>query len=161
MNAARDISRFGKARQLCWHKGFAAAGNGLGGASTWEPVFVIDPPKKGLPNDYLDFKTERVELEGKSLKEHHPCPKPVALFVHLIESLTKRSNAIYEPFSGSGTTLIAGETVGRPVMAMEIDPAYVDVAVIRWQNFTGQDAIRESDGKRFSDLYKAPLEEAA
>lgn len=50
--------------------------------------------------------------------------------------------AVYEPFSGSGTTLMAAETLGRLCYAMEIDPKYVQVAIERWQNFTGRTAER-------------------
>ena len=50
--------------------------------------------------------------------------------------------AVYEPFSGSGTTIIAGEMEGRHIYAMEISPAFVDVAVRRWEDFTGQKAKR-------------------
>ena len=57
---------------------------------------------------------------------------------------------MYEPFSGSGTTIIAGEMSGRPVHAIELDPAYVDVAIQRWQAFTGEQA--ELDGKPFADV---------
>jgi DNA modification methylase len=60
--------------------------------------------------------------------------------------------AVYEPFSGSGTTLIAAETTGRLCLAMELDPAYVDVAVLRWQAFTGQDATRDTDGRSFKEV---------
>lgn len=56
---------------------------------------------------------------------------------------------VYEPFLGSGTTVIAGEMTGRPVLAIELDPAYVDVAVERWQKFTGRSAYREGDGAAF------------
>jgi DNA modification methylase len=55
--------------------------------------------------------------------------------------------AVYEPFSGSGTTIIAAETTGRCCYAVELDRAYVDVAVLRWQAFTGGDAVHE-DGRR-------------
>jgi len=48
---------------------------------------------------------------------------------------------VYEPFCGSGTTLIAAETVGRICCAMELDPAYCDVIVQRWQRFTGRKAV--------------------
>lgn len=147
MNLSRDVARFGRARTLCWHKGFAQAGNGLGGASTWEPVLVIDPPLKALPNDYLDFSTDRAELRGKMLREFHPCPKPVALFAHLIEAFLPADGVAYEPFSGSGTTILAGEQTGRAVVATEIDPAYVDVAVERWEAFTGEDARLEATGQ--------------
>lgn len=152
-NLARDITRFGRAKVLYWHKGFAAAGNGLGGASTIEPFLVVGPPKhKKLPNDYLDFKTDRVEVAGKSLREHHPCPKPVDLFSHLAEAFCKKGGMIYEPFSGSGTTLIACAVAGRVCRAIEIDAAYVDVAVMRWQEFTGETARLQETGRSFAEV---------
>lgn len=152
-NLARDISRFGKAKTIYWHKGFAAAGNGLGGAATIEPFLVVGPPKhKKLPNDYLDFKTDRVEVAGKSLREHHPCPKPAALYAHLAEAFCRKGGLIYEPFSGSGTTLVACSMAGRTCRALEIDPAYVDVAVMRWQEFTGETARLQETGRSFDEV---------
>jgi DNA modification methylase len=59
--------------------------------------------------------------------------------------------AVYEPFCGSGTSIIAAETTGRLSLAMELDPVYVDVAVLRWQAFTGRTA-RLEDGRSFADL---------
>ena len=160
MNLGRDINRFGKARVLIWHKGFAAAGNGLGGASTIEPVLVIEPPRRKLPNDYLDFKTDREQLGGKSLVEYHPCPKPVALFTHLAEAFCPEKGSIYEPFSGSGTTLIASEMTGRTCFACELDPAYVDVAVRRWQDFTGETATLQATGQTFAEVEAERMESA-
>ena len=161
MNLGRDINRFGKARVLIWHKGFAAAGNGLGGASTIEPVLVIEPPRRKLPNDYLDFKTDREQLGGKSLVEYHPCPKPVALFTHLAEAFCPEKGSIYEPFSGSGTTLIASEMTGRTCFACELDPAYVDVAVRRWEEFTGKTAALEATGQTFQEVQDERRRQAA
>ena len=66
-----------------------------------------------------------------------------------IENNSKPGDHVYEPFSGSGTTIIAGEMTGRKVHAIELSPAYVDVAVQRWQEFTGKKATRESDGFAF------------
>jgi DNA modification methylase len=57
--------------------------------------------------------------------------------------------AVYDPFLGSGTTLIAAETVGRVCFGMELEPRFVDVAVRRWEAFTGKDARRLSDNKPF------------
>jgi DNA modification methylase len=57
--------------------------------------------------------------------------------------------AVYEPFSGSGTTIIAAEMTGRRSHAIELNPAYVDVAVTRWQAFTGFTAELESTGRTF------------
>jgi DNA modification methylase len=53
---------------------------------------------------------------------------------------------VYEPFLGSGTTLIAAETCGRSCLAMELSPAYVDVAIRRWQDFTGDTAVHAGGG---------------
>jgi DNA modification methylase len=60
--------------------------------------------------------------------------------------------AIYEPFLGSGTTLIAAQSSGRVCLAIEIDPLFVDLAIRRWQAFTGEKAMRESDGAHFETL---------
>ncbi|CAK0758020.1 hypothetical protein CCP2SC5_2440001 [Azospirillaceae bacterium] len=57
--------------------------------------------------------------------------------------------AIYEPFSGSGTTIIAAEMTGRCATAIELNPQYVDVAIERWQNHTGGTATRDGDGSAF------------
>jgi hypothetical protein len=64
-------------------------------------------------------------------------------------------DAIYEPFCGSGTTIIAAETIGRICLAMEIDPAYVDVAVRRWQTFTGRPAVLAGEDRVFNDVARA------
>ena len=55
--------------------------------------------------------------------------------------------AVYEPFSGSGTTIIAAEMTGRACHALELSPAYVDVAIQRWQAFTGEKAVLDSTGE--------------
>jgi DNA modification methylase len=60
--------------------------------------------------------------------------------------------AIYEPFLGSGTTLIAAETTGRVCLGIELNPAYVDVAVERWQRFTGKTAVLNGSGESFADV---------
>ena len=152
-NLARDISRFGKSRVIVWAKGFAAAGNGLGGASTWEPVLTVGrTPERKLRNDVLEVKTDRLTVDGRNLRELHSCPKPVALYQALVEALTKPGQRIFEPFSGSGTTIVACEKSGRECRAIELTPAYVDVAVKRWQEFTGQAAIHESTGKTFAEM---------
>ena len=62
---------------------------------------------------------------------------------------TQPGELVYEPFSGSGTTLVAAETVGRVCCAMELDPQYADVAVQRWQQLTGQIVTLESTGRSF------------
>jgi hypothetical protein len=69
-----------------------------------------------------------------------------------LENNSSRGQAVYEPFCGSGTSIIAAEITGRICHAIELNPAYVDVAVQRWQAFTGEAAKLESDGCSFADV---------
>ncbi|MGH8324060.1 MAG: DNA-methyltransferase, partial [Steroidobacteraceae bacterium] len=71
----------------------------------------------------------------------HGTQKPVEAMRRPIVNNSERGDLVYEPFRGSGTTLIAAETVGRVCCAMELDPAYCDVIVQRWQRFTGRKAV--------------------
>lgn len=82
----------------------------------------------------------------------HSTQKPVECMQRPIENNSKVGDAIYEPFSGSGTTIIAGQITGRRVLAIELNPAYVDVAVMRWQQFAGQDAILEGGCQTFAQI---------
>jgi DNA modification methylase len=84
----------------------------------------------------------------------HGTQKPVEAMRRPIENNTAPGEFVYEPFSGSGTTIIAGEMTARSVLAVELDPRYVDVAVERWQAFTGKAATLEGDGRTF-DAIKA------
>jgi tRNA G10 N-methylase Trm11 len=67
--------------------------------------------------------------------------------------------AVYDPFLGSGTAVIAAETTGRVCLGMEIDPSYVDVAVRRWQAFTGDKATLDGDGRTFDAIAEIRLDE--
>lgn len=82
----------------------------------------------------------------------HSTQKPVECMKRPIENNSSPGQAIYEPFSGSGTTIIAAEMTGRCCHAIELNPAYVDIAVERWQNFTGQKALLESTGESYDDI---------
>jgi DNA modification methylase len=80
----------------------------------------------------------------------HGTQKPVECMRRPIENNSSPGQAVYEPFSGSGTTLIAAEMTGRACHAVELSPAYVDVALLRWQAFTGQEAVLEGSGQSFA-----------
>ena len=82
----------------------------------------------------------------------HSTQKPVECMKRPIENNSSPGQAVYEPFSGSGTTIIAGEMTGRSIHAIELNPAYVDVAVKRWQDFTGKEAKLESTGETFAEM---------
>ena len=85
---------------------------------------------------------KRIGGGSKEHKEDHPTQKPVLLSEIPIRNHLRAGEAVYEPFSGSGTMLLAAETLGRRCFAMEIDPKYVQVAIERWQAFTGKTAER-------------------
>ncbi|QFG38467.1 DNA modification methylase [Paracoccus pantotrophus] len=82
----------------------------------------------------------------------HPTPKPLDAFGIPMRQHVARGGLCYEPFSGSGSQIMAGEANGRRVFAMEISPAYVDVAVERWQAETRRDAILDGDGRTFAEV---------
>ena len=90
----------------------------------------------------------------------HSTQKPVECMKRPMENNSSPGHAVYEPFSGSGTTIIAGEMSGRAVHAIELSPAYVDVGVVRWQNFTGEKAILESTGETYEDVVVRRAKEA-
>lgn len=76
-----------------------------------------------------------------------------------IENNSARGEFVYDPFCGSGTTIIAAEQTNRICYAIEIAPKYVDVAVRRWQNYTGKQAILELSGKTFEEVAEARTKE--
>jgi DNA modification methylase len=82
----------------------------------------------------------------------HATQKPIECMRRPIINNTKPGEAVYDPFVGSGTTIIAAERTGRMSYCMEIDPRYIDVAVQRWQAFTGRDAVHAASGKTFDEL---------
>ncbi len=83
---------------------------------------------------------------------NHGTQKPVECMRRPIANHTNPGQSVYEPFMGSGTTLIAAESISRVAFGMEIDPTYVDVAVERWQKFTGRQATLEGDGRTFEQI---------
>jgi DNA modification methylase len=78
--------------------------------------------------------------EAEDGKVDHPTQKPVALYTRPIENHLERGEPFYEPFAGSGSAFVAAEMTGRVALGMEIDPAFIDVVVRRWQDFTGKKA---------------------
>jgi DNA modification methylase len=82
----------------------------------------------------------------------HGTQKPVECMRRPIVNNSKRGDLVYEPFAGSGTTIIAAENTGRVCRALEIDPRYCDVIVERWQRFAGGKAVREADKRNFDEI---------
>lgn len=80
----------------------------------------------------------------KTHNPEHPTQKPVGLYEIPVENHSQHGDVVYDPFLGSGTTLIACERLGRRCYAIEIEPRYVDVAVRRWEDFTGRKAVLDA-----------------
>ena len=95
---------------------------------------------------------ERVTGEDR---HGHATPKPVSMIARAIASSSKSGDVVSEPFSGSGTTIIAAEQLARKCYAIEIEPRYVDVAIRRWSKLTGKDAILEGGKRTFQQIAKA------
>ena len=97
----------------------------------------------------------------QSSETGHSMQKPVECMRRPIENNSSPGRAVYDPFVGSGTTIIAAEMTGRSCHAIEIHPIYVDVAVKRWQNFTGKQAIHEDSGAPFAAVEAGRSEDRA
>ncbi|QJF51098.1 site-specific DNA-methyltransferase [Roseobacter ponti] len=94
----------------------------------------------------------QIQTQGQDAETIHGTQKPVECMRRPMLNNSSIGQVVYEPFSGSGTTIIAAETTGRLCCAMELGPAYVDVAVKRWQAFTEEDATLENDGRTFAEI---------
>jgi len=90
-------------------------------------------------NSFAGNRREDLEL--------HPTVKPTALVADGIQDVTRRGDLILDTFLGSGTTLIAAERTGRRFRGLDIDPAYVDVAIERWSAMTGGTPSLEREGR--------------
>ncbi len=151
---ADGLSRIGFeiVAQVIWDKGLFAMGR------SWyhwahEPCWVVR--KAGARVPFLGERNQATVWRAPSpkmimagsqeAKQDHPTQKPVVLFETPISNHLRPGGAVYDPFSGSGTAIVAAERLGRRCYAMEIDPRYVQVALERWEAFTRRTAAR-ADG---------------
>jgi DNA modification methylase len=98
--------------------------------------------------DYAGVNTWRAGRDADL--EMHPTVKPTALVIDAIKDCSRRGEIVLDAFSGSGTTIIAAHKCRRRARAIELDPLYVDVAVRRWQTFTGEAATLSATGETFA-----------
>jgi DNA modification methylase len=82
------------------------------------------------------------DVPKAAANKEHPTIKPLELWVQLMRYHSNIGDSVYDPFLGSGTTLMAAEKLGRTCMGIEIEPRYVDVAVKRWEQYTGRKGAR-------------------
>ena len=100
--------------------------------------------------DYAGVNTWRAGREADL--EMHPTVKPTALVIDAIKDCSRRGDVVLDAFSGSGTTIIAAHKCRRKARALELDPLYVDVAIRRWQTFTGEAATLALTGETFAEI---------
>jgi DNA modification methylase len=136
--------------QIVWNKGRLVISRGdyhWAHENAWYSV------RKGKTGHWNGSRTESTVWDipkPQASETGHSTQKPVECMKRPIENNSSPGQAVYEPFSGSGTTIIAAEITGRSCHAIELMPQYVDVAVERWQAFTGETAKLEADGRTFA-----------
>jgi DNA modification methylase len=148
-------------QQIIWNKGRVV----LTRTHYWyqhEPCWYVrkvNAPWFGKPGEnstVWDASSPKFIMGGSKdpvdVKQNHPTQKPAVLMRKSIINHTQAGEYVYEPFGGSGTTLLACEQTGRLVLSCELDPKYVDVDVQRWQDFTGKEATLEGDGRTFAQV---------
>jgi hypothetical protein len=101
---------------------------------------------------YPGIQTLSKQGEEGNLLALHPTVKPIVMVADAILDCSARGEIVLDAFLGSGTTLMAAERVGRICYGIEIDPVYVDVAIRRWQKYTGEAAVHATSGKRFDEI---------
>jgi DNA modification methylase len=103
---------------------------------------------------YGGIQTMRHGEEGDLLAKH-PTVKPIQMIADAVLDCSKPRDIVLDCFLGSGTTLLAAERVGRLCYGVELDPQYVDTAILRWQQMTGRDAIDAITGQTYTERLKA------
>jgi DNA modification methylase len=141
------VREFGKMTNLVvWAKG----GGGIGDL---KGTFATDHEMAMVFNRGAEICGKRIGSVWSFGKDAaasymHPTQKPIALAAEAIDKTTHKQNLVYDPFLGSGTTLIAAEQLGRKCYGMEISPQYCDVIVKRWETLTGKQAELETPAKK-------------
>lgn len=145
---------------VTWDKGHAAPQMAKGVMSSrYEWIFFFskkDKASRSIPFASWQGKFSNVynapPQRNNEFAKVHGATFPVHLPEYVIGDLVNRCRGVVDCFMGTGTTLIAAEKLGRECRGIELSPAYVDVAVERWQAFTGRDAIHEATGQTFAQV---------
>ena len=133
--------------QICWKKSSTIPFKGSL-MRDWEPIYVLSTNKQSLNTKNVTSNFWQVSNTNAQQENHKAC-FPVELPEKGIALVNVNTGIIFEPFCGSGTTVIAAEKTERNCYGMELDPKYCDVIVKRWQEFTGKKATLESTGVEF------------
>ena len=144
-------------QQIIWHKPNRPILTRSWFLWAHEPCFFGWIKGNKPPRETSDYERSVWEIEGINNDERpdHPTPKPLECFAVPMRQHTKKNDLCFEPFSGSGTQLMAGEQIGRRVFGLEISPAYCDVIVRRWLAL-GEDRRIIRNGEDVTELFSAP-----
>jgi DNA modification methylase len=146
--------------QIIWRKSRFAIGRGH---YHWQHEPAWYAVREGGSAKWCRDRTQStvwdIDSKDQDAETRHGTQKPVEAMARPIRNHGGKGDDVYDPFLGSGTTVIAAEQLGRRCFAMELDPLYYDVAVQRWENFTGKKAERIR-GKTRASTKHAPAEQA-
>jgi DNA modification methylase len=129
---------------ICWQKssGFPSASKGIL-SRNWELIFVLSGGEKYFTTQKEhEVRFNKWDIQTGNQHEDHKATFPVELPTRALLDFSIETQVVYEPFTGSGSTLIACEKTNRKCYGMEIDPHYVSVIIKRWQDFTGKVALK-------------------
>lgn len=149
-----ESSGFGVRSMLVWDKGYGGLGQG------WRTQHELVMFAAKVPVKFDPSKSKGNVLAHKRTGNPlHPTQKPVGLISDIL-AVTGAAATVYDPFTGSGTTLMACEECSRAFLGMELSPGFVDVAVLRWQQATGAKATLEGDGRTYDEVRRERVGDA-
>ena len=119
---------------IAWIKRNGQGQTGLGGTNKWDPILVYGCP---IDNQIDMIEANNDYSEGIKAGGVHPTPKPVQLWAEVLVRFGTQTGIIYEPFCGTGTTILAAHQLDRRCRAIEIDPGYAAVSIQRFFDVTG------------------------
>jgi DNA modification methylase len=148
-----EAAGFAVRSQIVWAKPRLVLGRG---DYHWQHEPCLYAVRKGATGHWQGARDQTtlwsIGNGAEDLATVHGTQKPVECMRRPMLNNSRPGDAVYEPFCGSGSTIIAAETIGRTCFAMDIDPGYCDVAVQRWQEATGEAAVLAGEDRTFEDI---------
>lgn len=145
--------KFSLRQEIIWRRPGSVTQNARMFLPCDERIYWLYKGKDFTFNDTTEIKTwSSVWDIAPQTNKQHAVAFPMELPLRCIEACSAAENAVFDPFSGSGTTMIACEKLGRSFFGTELSPANGDITILRWQEMTGQKATLECDGRTFDEI---------
>jgi hypothetical protein len=146
--------------QIVWIKPRCAISRGHYGSQKETCFYAVRSGKSAHWNT-LRSRSDVWRVDNREDRGHgHSTQKPIECMLLPMEHNSAEGDAVYDPFVGSGTTIIAAEECGRQCYAMDIDPGYCATAIERWQNWTAQQATLASTGQSYAEVMQERCRQA-